>query len=351
MPWRSRLTSPTPDYRAFSLTGTHADLGWMLGKADGPFVMQPWWAPPASQAFTAKCWDVLHETHAPLCEEYAAYAEAQHLHVDALWRRCCRVNLKAHLRSARTDGEFGEGCSSFALRLPQGMLVGRNYDYLPQQTRRGRVHFAAPHTITSVGARGGVPGGRYDGVNAKGVFIALHVIMTNVPDESELRPGIPFHLFARLVLELCNSAREAADLLCHLPHLGAINYLVADPHEALVIEADPRTVRVRETLSDTITAATNHFEHPDMRALQGRRTFANSCARLDFLRQQRVPEAASIDTQLAFAQHVLADHSAPICGKSGSLTTLWACVAELASRRIRYCPGPPDETPFEDVTL
>jgi hypothetical protein len=47
----------------------------------------------------------------------------------------------------------------------------------------------------------------------------------------------------------------------------------------------------------------------------------------------------------------MADKTAPLCGASGALTTLWSCVAELRSRRIRYAPGAPDVTPFTELTL
>ncbi len=45
----------------------------------------------------------------------------------------------------------------------------------------------------------------------------------------------------------------------------------------------------------------------------------------------------------------MADRTAPVCGLSGSLTTLWSCVAELGSGRIRYAPGAPGFVPFEEM--
>lgn len=343
----------SPDYRAFDIRGSHAHIGYELGKADPPFAMQFWWAPPPAPPFAAACRDVVHDLHPHLIDEFDAYADAQQLPARELWRKSCRVHLKArvrpeHLRGSDAGREIAEGCSTFAWFGAEGAIVGRNYDYLPQQARRQRIRFTPDCCAhASIGARGGVPCGRYDGMNQHGLFVSLHVVMTDTPGEAEVRPGVPFHIVARLALELCVTAREAADLLERLPHLSSLNYLVADPRDAFVIEADPRRVRTLERDGDLI-AATNHYRHPDMRPLQGQRAFANSECRLAFMLSQ-AGESQSAGSPLERAERIMADRSAPMCGLSGSLTTLWSCVADLGARRIRYAPGPPSEVAYEDV--
>ncbi|BCX05103.1 MAG: hypothetical protein KatS3mg053_3041 [Candidatus Roseilinea sp.] len=369
-----------PDYRTFDLHGSHAYLGYALGEADPPFRMQFWWWPPPAR-FADACRDVVHDIHPHLVDELYAYADAQRLSARALWQQCCRVNLKARLSPAQplfspASSELAEGCSTFvrfiSTRTASGeemrqVIVGRNYDYLPQQARRQRIRFMPDCCANaSIGARGSVPCGRYDGLNSQGLFASLHVVMTETPREDEVKPGVPFHLVLRIALELCRTAREACDLLTRIPHLSSLNYLVADAHDAFVIEADPRRVRVIErdlaAGSEDTLAVTNHFRHPDMRPLQGNRAFANSECRLVFLQRQggRVETTQerraapcfahpSVDTLLDHASAVMADRSAPVCGLSGSLTTLWSCVAELTTKRIRYAAGPPCFTPYEEM--
>jgi hypothetical protein len=349
-----------PDYRYFDLSGTHAQAGHTLGTHDPPFATQPWWAPPALLPFTRECAAVVRSLHAPLLDEFGAYAEAQSWHVDALWQQSCRVNLKARFRMG------GEGCSSFAWRTGGRMVVGRNYDYWPTQARRQRIRFlpstgrasdaGSPgmHSYASLGARGGVPCGRYDGLNQHGLFVSLHVVMTDTPDD--VRPGVPFHLVGRMALELCATAREAVELLTYIPHLSSLNYLLADRHEACVIEADPRRARVLPMEADVI-AATNHYRHPDMRPLQGNRVLTNSARRLSRLEcaPQSAPQTApahimaDVDGLLAHARQVMADRSVPMCGVNGGLTTLWSCVAELTTGRIQYAPGAPCQTPYQEM--
>jgi predicted choloylglycine hydrolase len=341
---------PTPDYRYFDLAGSHAMLGYELGKADGPFTMQRWWFPPPDEAFARDCAEVVRDLHPHLLDEFAAYADAQERDADALWRQCCRVHLKARIRAQ----ESAEGCSTFWRALPDGRaIVGRNYDYWPMQTRRQRIRFSPDCcAISHVGARGGVPCGRYDGVNAHGVFVSLHVVMTDTPDAADVAPGVPFHLVARLVLEICRTAREARDVLLDIPHISSLNFLAADAREAFVIEADPRRVRALEPTGDnTVVAATNHYRHPDMRPLQGRRQTANSECRLDFMARQTLDATQTTDALLDQAERVMADRGAPLRGDKGALTTLWSCVAELSASRIRYAPGAPGSVAFEALEL
>jgi hypothetical protein len=340
----------SPDYRFFDLRGSHAAAGYALGGADPPFAMQRWWFSPPPAPFAESCAAVVREVHPHLIDEFEAYADAQRLNRGELWRQCCRVNLKARIRAQ----ESAEGCSTVVMHLADGRaIVGRNYDYWPMQVRRQRIRFDPDCcALPSIGARGGVPCGRYDGVNARGLFVSLHVVMTDTPALDETPPGVPFHLVGRLALELCASAREAKDLLLSIPHLSAMNYMLADAEQSFVVEADPRGVRALPA-EGPVCAATNHFRHPDMRPYQGRRALDNSCARLAFMESRAIDAADRRDTAdlLDDAQRLMADRSAPLCGGSGALTTLWSCVAELRSRQIRYAAGAPGQAPFEAWAL
>ena len=354
-----------PDYRFFNFNQTsHDHVGHALGLADPPFQRQAWWARPAPMPFAQSCFDVVRQLHPSLIDEFRAYADAQQWHVQDLWQQCCRVNLKAHIR-AKTLEDQGEGCSTFVWYPPPTMsvgqysyarsryaLIGRNYDYWPMQARRQRLRFVPhSHAYATIGARGGVPGGRYDGLNEHGLWASLHVVMTDNPTEDEVPAGVPFHVVCRMALELCRTAREAVDLLLNIPHLSSLNYLLADPHEAFVVEADPRRVRAMP-MEGSRMAATNHYRHPDMQPLQGQRQHTNSACRLNFLLDEHAETITSTNdeaTWLDYAEKVMADRTAPVCGNSGALTTLWSCVAELGSGRVRYAPGQPSTTPFEDI--
>lgn len=344
-----------PDYRYFDLRCSHHELGYELGSADPLFRPQSWWAPPPDAAFADACASVVAALHRPLMEELSGYAEAQREDAREVWRACCRVNLKARIRAssgAVVDGP-GEGCSTFWWRGADYTIAGRNYDYSRGQARRQRIRFqpVGQTGFASIGARGSVPCGRYDGVNARGVWVSLHVVMTDTPGMDETPPGVPFHLVGRLALELCDTARAARDLLLSIPHLSSLCYLVADANEAFVIEADPRRVRALDPSlagEDGAVSVANHFRHPDMRPLQSQRPFEHSQRRCAFLRQGPGP-GARWDEARALALASLSDQSVPVCGRSGWMETLWSAVADLRDGRIWYAAGRPDVTPFETL--
>ncbi len=344
----------TPDYQTFDLTGPHYDLGFAQGARTERFAVPAWWPAPPELPFAEDCARQVAEIHPPLLEELRGYADGQRLPFDELLRGVCRRSMR--LRAAYTTPLFPEGgCSSFAfVDAASHVRVGRNYDFHPIQRVRQRLRLKPAQGRSSVGMRGSVPGGRYDGVNDAGLFICLHVALADEPDEP--RPAIPFHLLPRLALETCSNTREAVDLLTRVRHLHSFNYLIADPSgEIAVVEAHPTRVRVLEPSrrsspernlppnqreDQPFLACANHFRHPDMAGLQGRRKLTHSQRRLAFLYRQagRQPDCSP-----------LADHSANLCGHSGGHTTLWSLTADLTARSLAYARGAPCETEYESV--
>ena len=75
----------------------------------------------------------------------------------------------------------------------------------------------------------------------------------------------------------------------------------------------------------------------------------NGCRDDSITRSPLHPLAHSIDALLDYAGAIMADRTAPVCGMRGSLTTLWSCVAELTTKRIRYAAGAPGIVPYEEL--
>ncbi len=324
------------DRQTFDLSGSHYDLGFAQGVHTARFEAPAWWPPPPDLAFAEACASLVAEIHPPLLDELHGYADGQRLPIDDLLRGVCRRSMR--LRTPPAVNVYPEGgCSSIAWVGENGRVaVGRNYDFHPIQRVRQRIRLKPERGRPSLGMRGSVPGGRYDGVNAAGLFICLHVALSDEPEHP--RPGIPFHLLPRLALETCATTRQAVGLLTHVRHLHAFNYLIADVRGDLaVVEAHPERVRVIEP-DGNFVAATNHFRHPEMVSLQRGRKLTHSWARLAHLYQYR-----------ALGHKLLADHTAHVCGHSGGHTTLWSLTADLTARTIAYAPGAPCEVGYEAV--
>jgi hypothetical protein len=117
-----------------------------------------------------------------------------------------------------------------------------------------------------------------------------------------------------------------------MPHLNAFNYLLADPARFLAVEVHPSRVRLVEPAGDWLVVA-NHYRHPDMAALQGRRDASGSVRR-----SMRVEEMIEMRVE---AESILRDHTGPLCEHRAHNHTLWSVVADLGARRIAYAPGMP----------
>ena len=330
------------DYQSFDLAGTHYQLGQAQGARTETFGVPAWWPAPPPLEFALDCARQIAEIHAPLLDELQGYADSQGLPYEQVLRGVCRQTMRVRAPALQPPYPEG-GCSSFALVGEDGHVrVGRNYDFHPVQRVRQRLRLRPAEGRASLGMRGSAPGGRYDGVNDAGLFICLHVALSDEPPQP--RPGIPFHLLPRLVLETCATTRQAVDLLVRARHLHPFNYLLADPSGDLaVVEAHPQAVREVQAGGD-FAAATNHYRHPDVARYQRGRKLTHSERRLEGLQARRAALRQGQDTRAG-----LADHEAGVCGHAGGHTTLWSLTADLTARRISYARGAPCETEFEAV--
>lgn len=329
-----------PDYRTFSLAGTHYEMGYILGQASPQFSVPSWWPLPPDASFANACADEIALIHAPLLEEIHGYADGQQQPYEDFLRVLTRRRLRGRLPRVPETG----GCTSFAWRAEDGrIMVGRNYDFHPMQRIRQRIHAVPNEGIPSVGVRGSVPVGRYDGVNRAGLFICLHVVLADAPKAN--RPGIPFHLIPRLILETCESVGEALDKLLLMHHLHSFNYLIADAEQFVAVEAHADRVKIVYPERDVL-AVGNFYQHPQMAPLQGRRKQTVSRQRVQFLEDYSTqPHGNAWQATL----NAMQDRTVPVCGTRGQHTTLWSCVVDLTEQKLAYAKGSPLDTPYETI--
>jgi len=197
------------DYRVVALAGPPAAIGRAqaayLRPVGAPFRRIPW---EDDAAFLRACASVVAGFHAPLWEELAAFADA--------------LSLPAERALFVRAGALPHGCSAFAWVLDDRQVIaGRNYDFYERMPTRHLLITQPERGYAHVGMNGGLVGGRYDGVNEQGLFVALHKVMADRPRHTP--PGVPFHLPPRLALETCATAHEAARLLAAMPHLASFN--------------------------------------------------------------------------------------------------------------------------------
>jgi hypothetical protein len=329
------------DLKTFDLTGSHYDIGLQIARNTAPFALPSWWPEPPPVAFAAACAREIAAIHAPLLDELYGHADGQALDYHSLLRIVCRYRLGGRPVSVPEQG----GCTSFAWRGPDGHLrIGRNYDFYPVQRIRQRIRLSPAAAFPTVGMRGSVPCGRYDGVNHAGLFVSLHIVLAERTET--VRPGIPFHLIPRIVLETCENVDQAIDLLMQMPHIHSFNYLVADPSQAAVVEAHSERIRILRLESDVL-AVGNFYQHPDMQPLQKNRRQHVSRGRVAYLTSGAWQDHAT--DYWDAVQRAVTDHTHQVCGHEGGHSTLWSVIADLTASRVAYTTATPCTDPHRPV--
>lgn len=311
------------DYRVVCLAGSSAAIGMEMARRlqhlPSPFRKWPW---EEDAGFLRSCAALIDQTAPWLWEELGTFA--------ACWDMSAERGLFVRA------GSLPHGCSAVAWWTHDGrVLAGRTYDFYSRTRTRHLLITQPEQGYAHIGMNGGLVGGRYDGINEHGLFVALHKVMTNRP--ATHAPGIPYHLLTRMVLQTCRTAHEAADMLTELPHLASFNYTLADAHGTFIaVECYPGEP-VQRRYGGDVLAVTNHYTSPALIPLQGARPTAESQRRKAALEAigERWGDGwnATVDA--------VSDHEGGVCCHREFGATLWAGVFDLRARQAAYSFGAP----------
>ena len=125
-----------------------------------------------------------------------------------------------------------------------------------------------------------------DGMNEKGLSMGYNFM-------NRKRPGTGFvcNMIGRLILELCGTAEEAADLLKEIPHRHSFSYVLFDKScdTPFIVETSPRRVEIRRGYS-----CTNHF---NIMTEENRHVLDDSKRRLEIIEEN---QTGKMDGEAAF---------------------------------------------------
>lgn len=308
------------DYQYYVASGSHYEIGKITANKGKSLINSGQQFSEDQLNYAKKCKGLLQDYYPEIIYEFKGYQDALKLQED---------ELLPHF-SLGMEG----GCSAIAVKTPEGMLIGRNYDYYYFENRRHLIKTIPNNGYSHVGMHEGLVGGRFDGMNEKGLFVCFN----GAGKHSKIaKIGISFHLIVRLLLEKCATAKEARDTLLSLPIKEPKSYLLVDTNEAFVVEADIYQSFFREMLDQQIVL-TNHFVHPLMNT---KNIFPNSVNRFNKL--ENIGRAIQLNSKkrIKKLKELMADHSAPLCGHHDGLATFWSCVGNLTNLDIQYCLGSP----------
>ncbi len=233
-------------------------------------------------------------------------------------------------------------CSVFAYRNENNVIVGRNYDMLFAFKKFTESSLIAPANKFSYISQSDVFIGRSDGINEKGLFIAMSFV-----NGTAIQPGISFHFIVRRVLEECSTTAEAILLIRKARVSSANNFLIADPSgDIAVVESAPQKSEVRRPKrGERFIFITNQFSAEAMKPFdQGKVEWSKSEERYEGLKAQL---ADAEEMELEKAKKILSDRCVCLDLKKEQFGTIWSVVADLNTLQIERAEVKPKVTNYK----
>jgi isopenicillin-N N-acyltransferase-like protein len=315
---------------------------------------------PAAVAHARSFVGAIEAFAADSLEEMRGIADGAGVPFDAILVLNCRSELM--FAAARKRGEEPPSeCTSFAVapsRSADGhVLLGQNWDWVPfarevcvllDVQRDDKPSFA---TIVEAGMLAKV------GMNDAGLGLCTNTL---VSERDANRPGVPYHVMLRALLE-ADSVDAAQRILGSAERALSANYLIADRSgRAMNFEtiAGGQSEIHATAPEDGVITHSNHFLAPEFRPIDA--FIANSphsVTRLadirDALSQGR-PTVARLQAALRSHRHApngVCSHPDPAAHPLYARTTVASFIADLTARTFWFTDGPPCASDYAPYTL
>jgi len=281
-----------------------------------------------------KCKNEVKRFFPEILEEIQGFADA------------CRLDYDKLASFILTIGSEENQCSVFAVTDGKDIFIGRNYDMYYKFKDYIESYLTMPEKgYWSIGNTD-IFIGREDGVNEKGVAIAISGIVAYIS------PGICFPIAVRYILDKCATVKEGIKFLTEIPHYSTISYLIADANgEMVVVEASPKRTAVRTPQEDAFIVSTNHFVHAKMLDLPIYEP-PDSRVRYNKIVEMLKNRTGRLNENLL--KSILSDHTGLICShrENIKLGTLWSVIVNLKKLRILRAEGHACSTKYkQDLRL
>lgn len=283
-------------------------------------------------------------------------AEGFGLPVETLFAAHLRYAVEDRIRAGR--GGDAEGCSTFAIRRPSGVLLAKNRDnrayFRPlQQLVRQRDPAWGGREILCVGSVGSMPSAS-SGINSDGFCLADTAVHT-----SDLGIGMLRYYLMEALLIRCSTIKEALAITNSLPSIGGGNLIMADRSgEAVVVELGATWITFEHARAGRSIACTNHFVGAKLaeKLLEAPGTAGrdNSESRLDHLYAALGDDVA--DWTVERCQALLSEHDdrhghAALCRHSDDVSTNSGAVYDVAAGTLHLSRGNPCAGDWRATTL
>ncbi|TDQ25438.1 C45 family autoproteolytic acyltransferase/hydolase [Tenacibaculum caenipelagi] len=252
--------------------------------------------------------------------------------------------LGAFLLSLGVFNPTGQ-CSVFAFKNSNDTIIGRNYDMLFNFKKFTESSLIAPKNKYSYISQSDVFIGRSDGINEKGLSVAMSFV-----NGTEIQTGISFHFIVRKILEDCKNTKQAIELIEKAKVSTANNFLIADKNgEIVVVESAPQKSNVRRPKkNEQFIYITNEFKSEEMQPYdRGGVEWSKSAERYNGLKNN-LKSVKQMD--LEKAKEILSDKCVCLNLKKEKFGTIWSVVANLNDLKIERAETKPTVRNYKPET-
>lgn len=330
--------------------GTHYEIGYRLGRGLATLYIPE--SDSQGSELAAQCEAIVKGIYPPILEKVEGLIEGSGLSAR---------DFKTYFYTR--SGQPQIGCTNLAILPPytrEGfLLLGGNYDWFYSAGEWREVRVIRPQGAYSRISVTHHWAGSPEALNERGVAVLLSVL----PEREVEKPGLQWYLVIDILMETCGRLEEARQFITSVPHLRAFNYLIADEDQAIVAEATPDRVSIREP-EDGFLVATNHLpgrESPEDELIEvDRLRQRRSLTRYERVHQMVGERPRGVDLEAVKA--ILRDHEAPICrgdhpsveergGFDGVFGTIWSLICQPGRREILLAAGHPCNSEYERYYL
>lgn len=284
--------------------------------------------------FGINSYPILKDFYPGICEEIKAFSEEV---------KVSEIEVAAFLLSIGVMSNAGQ-CSILAANTKNGVVFGRNYDFLLSLKKFTESSLICPDNKLAYVSQSDVFIGREDGLNEAGLAIAMTAILGK-----EKQYGVNFYFIVRYILEHCQTTEEAIDIVANVDTSQSNNFLIADKNGNLVvIEKSPGKYAIRK--SKNVIFCTNHFLSKKMQGEQAEKPdWSKTEERLKTIDFRL---SSSKELSIDDIKNILCDRDGCVCLnlKKENFGTLWSIISNLNTLKLWRCEGLPKVQKYKEDT-
>ncbi|MBS6397556.1 MAG: linear amide C-N hydrolase [Clostridiales bacterium] len=288
--------------------------------------------------YALSCIPIYEKFYPEILDEIQGLADGQH----------CDVHVLQAVLFSMYSMPPTCNCSCFASVTKEGILLGRNSDFLTaiEKLNQNVIYRLTDGAYSFTGNTTAFIEIE-DGINEYGLAIGLTSVYP-----FRKQPGFNAGLLLRYLLEKCKNVSEAIFLLNSLPIASAQTLTLADlTGDIAVVESNSVKIKIvrPEGREPSFVCATNIFHHPEMQ-IYNNQEIDNWFAETRYKTLVSALSRKNNISGLMFAEKLLAGKYGFLCqyDRNTGKDTVWSVVYDLKEHKIYRTEGNPGRKKFKE---